>query len=110
MAKRPRVRSNFRSEHVFRARPPGASPPFFLSSRAIATRNEFTRSRSNRALVALLADDSIAMLNRPLDRAREEVAVGNLFILISVRHKLPTRGEEKNEGERQNELAYCVSC
>lgn len=31
-------------------------------------------------------DDSIAMLNRELDMVREGPVVGNLFILISVRH------------------------
>lgn len=74
-----------------------------LSFRPIARRNEFTRSRSNRALVA--GNDSIAMLNRPLDKAREEAAVGNLFILISVRHKRP-----KGKGKTVASKRACVLC
>ena len=46
----------------------------------------------------------------PLDRAREEVAVGNLFILISVRHKLPTRGEEWRKSKASTAKRAVLLC
>ena len=117
MAKRPRVRSNFPTEHVFRARPPGASPPFFLSfflsfflpvpsRRGTSLRNRGATGPSLPCWRTIASRCSID----PLDRAREEVAVGNLFILISVRHKLPTRGEEWRKSKASTAKRAVLLC
>lgn len=97
MAKRPRVRSNFLPSTCSEQGPSGCFSPFFLSSlpchRDEERVYEIAEQQGPRCPVG--GRDSIAMLNRPLDRAREEVTVGNLFILISVRHKPPQ--EERRE-------------
>lgn len=49
-------------------------------------------------------DDSIAMLNRELDMVREGPVVGNLFILISVRHNEQRGKEESTVGQTSSRI------